>query len=121
MLQSNPVYLLWNRHKTLTGSLDPTHANGTNKPRSFHRCLSVHGGSAQHPVGRLGVGLPNPPPGCRPSAPQMQTSLGYKLPWKQTPPPPLGCRPPPAEIHGILWYMINKRAVRILLECILVN
>ena len=120
MLQSNPVYLLWNRHKTLTGSLDPTHANGTNKPRSFHRCLSVHGGSAQHPVGRLGVGLPNPP--------WMQTLRppDADLPWIQTPleadpPPPLGCRPPPTEIHGILWYMINKRAVRILLECILVN
>ena len=27
-----PVYLLCNRRKTLTGSPDPTHANGTNKP-----------------------------------------------------------------------------------------
>ena len=32
MLQLYPVYLLWNRCKTLTGSLDPTRANGTNKP-----------------------------------------------------------------------------------------
>ena len=32
MLQLYPVYLLWNRHKTLTGSLDPTHANATDKP-----------------------------------------------------------------------------------------
>ena len=32
MLQLNPVYLLWNRRKTLTGSPDPTRANGTNKP-----------------------------------------------------------------------------------------
>ena len=32
MLQLCPVYLLWNRCKTLTGSPDPTRANGTNKP-----------------------------------------------------------------------------------------
>ena len=43
MLQVYPVYLLWNRRKTLTGSQDPTHANGTNKPcncRWF--CLISH-------------------------------------------------------------------------------
>ena len=34
MLQLYPVYLLWNRPKTLTGSPDPTLANGTNKPCS---------------------------------------------------------------------------------------
>ena len=28
--------------------------------------------------------------------------------------------PPPCEIHGILRYTVNKRTVRILLECILV-
>ena len=32
MLQLYPAYLLCNRRKTLTGSPDPTHANGTNKP-----------------------------------------------------------------------------------------
>ena len=32
MLQLYPVYLLCNRRKTLTGSPDPTRANGTNKP-----------------------------------------------------------------------------------------
>ena len=32
MLKLYPVYSLWNRCKTLTGSLDPTCANGTNKP-----------------------------------------------------------------------------------------
>ena len=32
MLHLYPVYLLWNRRKTLTGSPDPTHTNGTNKP-----------------------------------------------------------------------------------------
>ena len=37
MLQLYPVYLLWNRRKTLTGSPDPTRANGTNKP-----CISAH-------------------------------------------------------------------------------
>ena len=30
--EHTPVYLLWNRRKTLTGSPDPTHANGTDKP-----------------------------------------------------------------------------------------
>ena len=32
MLQLYPVYLLWNRRKTLTGSPDPTRAKGANKP-----------------------------------------------------------------------------------------
>ena len=32
MLQVHPVYSLCNRRKTLTGSPDPTRANGTNKP-----------------------------------------------------------------------------------------
>ena len=34
MLQLYPVYSLCNRRKTLTGSPDPKHANGTNKPCS---------------------------------------------------------------------------------------
>ena len=33
----------------------------------------------------------------------------------QTPP-----TPPPSETHGILWDTVNKQAIRILLECILV-
>ena len=36
MLQLHPVYSLWNRCKTLTGSPDPTCANGTNKP-----CITI--------------------------------------------------------------------------------
>ena len=32
MLQSVSSVFIVYRHKTLTGSLDPTHANGTNKP-----------------------------------------------------------------------------------------
>ena len=32
MLQLYPMYSLWNRRKTLTGSPHPTRANGTNKP-----------------------------------------------------------------------------------------
>ena len=31
-MQQYPAYLLWNRRKTLTGSLDPTRAYGTNRP-----------------------------------------------------------------------------------------
>ena len=42
MLQLYPVYLLWNRRKTLTGSPDATRANGTNEP-----CKSTEGGSLQ--------------------------------------------------------------------------
>ena len=42
MLQLNPVYLFWNRSKTLTGSPDPTRANGTNKP------CGGGGGANQH-------------------------------------------------------------------------
>ena len=34
MLQLHSVYSLYNRHKTLTGSSDPTCANGTNKPHT---------------------------------------------------------------------------------------
>ena len=37
MLKLYPVYLLWIRRKTLTGSPDPTHANGTNKPCTVKR------------------------------------------------------------------------------------
>ena len=40
MLQLYPVYLLWNRCKTLTGSLDPMHAKSKNKP-----CI-IDGGSS---------------------------------------------------------------------------
>ena len=32
MIQLYPEYLLWSRRKTLTGSPDPTRANGTNEP-----------------------------------------------------------------------------------------
>ena len=36
MLRLHLVYSLWNRHKTLTGSPDPTHANSTNKPCTLY-------------------------------------------------------------------------------------
>ena len=45
MLQLNPVYSLWNRRKTLTGSPDTTHAIGTNKP-----CMDNVHASGQHEV-----------------------------------------------------------------------
>ena len=35
MLQLYPVFSLLNRRKTLTGSPDPTRANGTNKPCTY--------------------------------------------------------------------------------------
>ena len=43
--------------------------------------------------------------------PECRHPSGGRPPW---------CRPPPLEIHGILRETVNKRAVRILLECILV-
>ena len=42
MLQLHPVYSLWNRRKTLTGSLDPMHANSTNKPCSIKQSDTYH-------------------------------------------------------------------------------
>ena len=81
-------------------------------------CHSVHGGrgSGQPPpsVGRLGGYWADPPdadpPRCRP--PRCRPP-GCRPPWMQTPLEldPSGCRPP---------LYINKRVVRILLECILV-
>ena len=42
ILQLYPVYLLWNRRKTLTGSPDPTCANGTNKLRKTKDFLATY-------------------------------------------------------------------------------
>ena len=39
-MQQYPEYLLWNRRKTLTGSPDPTRANGMNRPCNI--CPSLH-------------------------------------------------------------------------------
>ena len=44
MFQLYPVYLLWNRHKTLIGSPDPMHANGTNKPNKPFRSKDLSTG-----------------------------------------------------------------------------
>ena len=41
MLQLYPVYLFCSRRKTLTGSLDPTHANGMNKPCRIDMCKKI--------------------------------------------------------------------------------
>ena len=48
MLQLYPVYLLWNRHKTLTGSPDPTDANGTNKPYIITEILQTKAPQNNH-------------------------------------------------------------------------
>ena len=45
MLQLHPVYSLCNRHKTLTGSPDPTCANGTNKPCSNNDIMNIADGA----------------------------------------------------------------------------
>ena len=41
MLQLYPVYLLCNRRKTLTGSPDPTRANGTNEPCTVNSDFNI--------------------------------------------------------------------------------
>ena len=83
----------------------------------LHLCVILFtGGACRH----TWVGWADPP-GCRPHLdrpPWMQPPLGIP-PWMQTPPmqtppmqTPLDADPPPGYV--------NKRAVRILLECILV-
>ena len=74
----------------------------------FHRCLSVHG-----EVSLTETPLDRDPPGQRP--PWSETPSGQRPPRTETPPEqkPPGQNPPGTE-DG------NERAVRILLECILV-
>ena len=64
----------------------------------FHRCLSVHGGSAPLHAG-IHTTLSRPPP-------QADTPT-----WADT----------PSRLRSAWWDAVNKRAVRILLECILVS
>ena len=60
MLQSVSSVFVVYRHKTLTGSLDPTHANGTNKPCITFKS-SVHAAEVEcsrfpeYPVSRIAV------------------------------------------------------------------
>ena len=100
----------------------------------FHRCLSVH----------RGVYLPDPlypwadtpsptrqtPPGQTPGRPPGRHPPGRHLPWAHTPGhlgihPPVQCmlgytHPIPTLLPSACWYTVNKRAIRIPLECILV-
>ena len=81
--------------------------------RSFHRCLSVHR-----------VGLPH----C-----MLGYSLGHTTPWADTSPlgrhtpgrqPSPGQRTPSGQtlpLCSVCWDAVNKRAVRIPLECFLVT
>ena len=79
-------------------------------------CPQGEGGwlpSMQHRSHDRGVFPPSldaDPPRCRPPAPGCRPSW-MQTPWMQTPPP----------THGILWDTVNKRTVRILPECILVD
>ena len=99
----------------------------------FHRCLSVHGGGGYlgrtpgkvHPLGRYThrAGTPprqvqTPPGQVHPPGqlhPQAGTPLGRYTPQAGTPPG----RYTPSH-HSSCWDTVNKRAVRIPLECILV-
>ena len=47
MLQLYPVYLLWNRHKTLTGSPGPVRANGTNRPCQQKQLIDFYSKNAK--------------------------------------------------------------------------
>ena len=87
-------------------------------------CSSVHrGGSASvhagipHPLSRRPTPPEQTPPGADPP--------GSRHPWSRHPLPP-GSRPPgsrhlPTPMQSILGVKANARAVRILLECNLVN
>ena len=85
---------------------------------------SVHGGRGRHMVHILSGQTPprQTPPGADTPL-WAETSLGRHLqadtPWADTPwsDPPLGRHPP---FNWILQDMVNKRVVRILLECILI-
>ena len=68
----------------------------------FHRCLSVHGGCLPHCM--LGYTPRADMPPCGQTTPQTDTHT------------PLGRHPPPSAC----WDTVNKRVVRIPLECILV-
>ena len=52
-MQQYPVYLLWNRRKTLTGSPDPTRAYGTNRPCNSLDLLDNTGINKSHDKGNL--------------------------------------------------------------------
>ena len=75
-------------------------------------CLPMGGGVCYTPT-RQTLPYIDTPLGRHPQAdtPQ-QTPPGQTSPWADT---PLGRHP-----HGVLWDMVNKQAVRIPLECILV-
>ena len=96
----------------------------------FHRCLSVHEGGrgcGRHPLRQAHPPWAGTPPG--------QVHLPGRHPTRQVPPgqvhpvgryPRAGTPPLPGQVHPPSragtppWQTFNKRAVRILLECILV-
>ena len=92
----------------------------------FHRCLSVDRGGCL-PHGILGYSLPDQtpthgqtPPLDRPPNPQADTPPPAQYMLGYTPPCPVhaGIHPP---LRSACWDTVNKRAVRIPLECILVT
>ena len=59
MLQVHPVYSLCNRRKTVTGSPDPTHAKGTNKPCISSPLYTPQGAALCHKKSCLAVNHDN--------------------------------------------------------------
>ena len=111
----------------------PFHSNINLRRLCFHRCLSPQGGGCL-PQGMLGY----TPPGRYPSGRYTPWQV-HPSPWAGTPPgrytppgqvhppggyiPPAGTSPPAGTppLRSACWDMVNKRAVRIPLECILVD
>ena len=88
----------------------------------FHRCPSVHRGVSTplhagiHPLGRHPPGR-HPPPGRTPplgTPPQADNPLGKHPPWT-------GIPQADTPLCNACWDTVNKWAVRIPLECILVG
>ena len=84
----------------------------------------IHPPGQVHPLGRYTPGRYTPPTGT----PSRYTPLGHVHPlpsacWDTHPHAQcmLGCTPLSPALHSACWDMVNKRAVRIPLECILVD
>ena len=106
----------------------PFHSNINLRRLCFHRCLSVHRGVGVCPKACWDTH----PPGRYPSGRYTPWQV-HPSPWAGTPPwastPPWRVHPPgrylpPSRytpLRSACWNMVNKRAVRIPLECILVD
>ena len=83
---------------------------------SFYRCLSVHRGVSAS----MHAGIPSPPARHHPADTTLGRPPRADSPCADKPPTP-SCEDTPSPIRSTCWDTVNKRAVRIPLECILVT